>query len=274
MSLVVEKFCNVHMNEPIEYKTDDFSVAVFTQKKREHDQNEDSLGVVIQGGGNSIVAVADGVGGHKQGEVASMIAIDEIIKAVGQEAPKDCYQSQILHAFDQANLRILGLNNGAGTTLIVMELTPEWVRYYCAGDSAVEVVGGKGKKKYRSIGHSSFDLAIEAGIIDESKKQTNINPELRNTITNVVGAKDMRIEIGSKHRLDDRDVIVMGSDGLFDNVMTDKVLQKIRSKTPLKVCLSLVEAANHQMYQSEPSESYSKPDDLSLIVAMRYKESA
>lgn len=269
MNKVVEKLCNAELEEPRDWELGDFHVALYTQKKRDHDANQDSIGLMSDGEGVTIIAVADGVGGHAQGDVASKIAIEQVLSTVEKAAPSASYQAEILKAFEKANRKVLELNSGAATTLIVMELTKEWVRYYCAGDSALEVLGGRGKTKYRSVGHSSLDLAVEAGLVESH--DAPVESDLRNTITNMVGSKDMRIEMGARYYLDSQDVVVMGSDGLFDNVITDEVLTGVKAKDSLKVCQALAADAQRQMYHPEQADAdrYSKPDDISIAVAMR-----
>jgi serine/threonine protein phosphatase PrpC len=88
--------------------------------------------------------------------------------------------------------------------------------------------------------------------------------EDRHIVSNMVGAEDMRIEVGAPLELAPRDTLVIASDGLSDNLHVDEVVELVR-KGPLKRALKKVaDKARNRM--TAPQDGIpSKPDDLTLI---------
>jgi len=255
-------FFNEDMEELAEFTNGDYSLAGITCKNRNNDHNEDSFGIFKPSKSVTVIAVADGAGGHNNGEEASKTTIIELQKILSNTREKNSYRSEILDAFDRANDVIIEKLNGAATTLLVVELHSDWFKYYCAGDSAVEVVGGKGKQKFRSVGHSSFDMVLEAGV---DMSEVEDEADLRNTITNCVGSTSMRVEVGPKFTLDPRDVIVVGSDGLFDNVDLNTYVNTISRSNVKSVCKDLLDRSLEKMYKPDNNDGYSKPDDVTIV---------
>lgn len=226
-----------------------------------HGENEDGALVLADGGDRAVLAVADGLGGHPGGGVASRLALEHLSKAVevalgsGREV-----RDGIIDGFESANRRILALGTGSATTLAVVEIAGESFRTYHVGDSAVLWFGGRGKLKARTIQHSPTGYAVEAGLLSESDARVH---EDRHVVSNIVGSKEMTIDIGSLHPLAPRDTILIASDGLFDNIAPDRVGQLLR-KQPLRTAANeLVARCRDRMITG------GKPDDLTVVAWRR-----
>lgn len=252
------------MRLPKKIKNDFFELSLFSTRSRYHEKNEDSLGCVWFDNGDCILAVADGVGSCSRAAEASQIGVTEVTNHVAKNGVSSCYRSAILEAFDAANERILKEVKGSSTTLVVTEIHQGWMRSFHAGDSLAMVVGGRGKQKYMTVGHSPFEIAREVGLSTHDQDES----ELRNTITNCLGDQEMRIEVGPRFTTSPQDMIIMGSDGLFDNVDVVEEAQQLTGSSPDSLMHHLLKKGLHQMYEFE-GDSYCKADDLTMLAFKR-----
>ena len=237
--------------------------AVFSAPRRDRQTpNEDAAALIPVNGEAQILVVADGLGGSPAGEQASCLAIRELIASVRQ-APGDdpSLRAAILNGIESANLAVCELGVGAATTMAVAEIRDRTVRPYHVGDSMVLLVGQRGKIKLQTVSHSPVGYALEAGLLDENEAMHHAQ---RHLVSNVIGAPDMRIEVGSTVEMARFDTLLLASDGLFDNLQTDEIVQRIR-KGPLKrVMHTLIEDCRRRM--NSPKEGQpSKPDDLTFV---------
>jgi serine/threonine protein phosphatase PrpC len=98
-----------------------------------------------------------------------------------------------------------------------------------------------------------------------------MNHEERHFVSNMVGSAEMRIEIGPSIELAVRDTVLMGSDGLWDNVMFDDIVEHIRKGPLKKSAQRLVDKAGKRMTHPV-GDVPSKPDDLTMV-AFRLRNS-
>lgn len=222
--------------------------------------NEDSLALVDIAPDTSVLMVADGLGGQPGGATASEIAIQALAHSLerADRTPREA----ILEGFDRANHQIRDSGTGAATTLAVVEIQANQLRPYHVGDSMIVVTGQRGKQKLFTVSHSPVGYAVEAGLLNEEEA---IHHEERHLISNVVGAEDMNISMGSLITLAPRDTLLLASDGLFDNLYYEEIVALIR-KGPLQTAARrLVELAHNRMARRDP-EQPCHPDDLSFIL--------
>ncbi len=124
------------------------------------------------------------------------------------------------------------------------------------------VVGQRGKLKLQTVPHSPVGYAVEAGLLDEKEA---IHHEDRHLVSNIVGSPEMTIEVGRTLKLRPRDTVVLGSDGLFDNLHVEEITEIVR-KGPLAAAASaLADICRRRMDEPEPGRP-SKPDDLTFLV--------
>jgi len=222
--------------------------------------NEDSLALLDIAPGNSVLMVADGLGGQPGGATASEIAIKALSYSLQRSdaTPREA----ILQGFDRANHQILDSGSGAATTLAVVEIQNNRLRPYHVGDSMIVVTGQRGKQKLFTVSHSPVGYAVEAGFLDEEEA---ISHEERHLVSNVVGAEDMNISMGSLIGLAPRDTLLLASDGLFDNLYYEEIIALIRKGSLEAAAISLVELAHQRMAGQDPARPC-HPDDLSFIL--------
>lgn len=238
--------------------------AVFSARCPDHDgSNEDSAAVIGIGDDAGVLVVADGLGGSAAGAAASAAAVKQVCLAVELAARNGgLLRSAILDGFEQANEAVRAIGVGAGTTLAVIEIQDGAVRPYHVGDSAVLLVGGRGKMKYQSIAHSPIGYGVEAGLIAE---EDAMHHEDRHIVSNVIGTAEMHIEIGPTLTLAARDTLIVMSDGLADNLHAEEIVERIRKGSLSTAAKRLATDARGRMAQPQDGLP-SKPDDLTFIV--------
>ena len=252
-------FC---MERPELFETSYGSLAVFLKKGTKKPRNEDSLVVAHLEDKGLVLAVADGVGGHADGDLASKLAIDTLIEIMEREPFGEAkIRNLVLDAFEEGNERIIRSFQDAATTLVVAEIREQAVRFYLAGDSLALISSSRGRLKYRLYGHNPVDFGILAGVWDES----HYDPMgTRHMVTSVLGSEDMQVQVTSSLVLSPGDTLVLGSDGLFDNLSSREISKIIANKNLELAAAHLQEKVASQMKSG--NLEYSKEDDLSFIL--------
>lgn len=243
------------------------NAAVYSARSPDKESpNEDSAALISVNGQAGILVVADGLGGLPAGEQASEMAVAEVIATL-REAPEEepSLRAAILNGIENANRSIAELGVGAATTMALAEIQGNTVRTYHIGDSMILLVGQRGKIKLQTVSHSPVGYAVEAGVLDEAEA---MHHEHRHLVSNIIGTPDMRIEMGSTIKMAPYDTLLLATDGLFDNLHTEEIVERIR-KGPLKrVLKTLAEDCRARMLTAEPGQP-SKPDDLTFVAFRR-----
>jgi serine/threonine protein phosphatase PrpC len=245
------------------------TAAVFsTRSPHKTSPNEDVAAALPIGSAHGVLAVADGLGGHAGGERASRLAVETIQQTIhaAMELADDPDQLDplrpaILDGIEAANEQVRRLGTGAATTLVLVEIRDRIVRPYHVGDSAILLVGQRGKLKFQTIAHSPIGYAVEAGLIDEKDA---IHHDQRHMISNVIGSSEMRIEIGPAIPMAARDTLVLASDGLLDNLLPTEIVDLVRTG-PLDEAVNQLVAVATERMNTEGGTAPSKPDDLTVI---------
>ena len=142
----------------------------------------------------------------------------------------------------------------------MVEIHGDAIRTYHVGDSMVMVVGQRGKLKMETISHSPVGYAMGAGML--SADEAIVHDDLH-LVSNVVGSPDMHISMGIPFRLAARDTLLLATDGLFDNIPRDEIIDIIRAG-PLPQCADRL-AAYARQRMAEGVAPF-KPDDLTFIL--------
>jgi len=227
--------------------------------------NEDGAAILVSDTGQGVLAVADGMGGGPAGEAASGLALRQLAERVAAPATEAAGEPRlrgaILDAAEAANQAIRALGVGAATTLAAAELAGRMVRPYHAGDSCLLVCGQRGRLKYQTVAHSPVGYAVESGLLDHAEA---LHHDDRHLVSNMLGTADMRMEVASPLELARWDTLVLGTDGLFDNLTVPEVIGLVR-KGPLPAAAgALVDACRRRMSGAQAGPS--KPDDVTFIL--------
>jgi protein phosphatase len=248
--------------------------------------NQDAVALLPAGPGAQVLAVADGVGGGPSGARAARLAVEALRGAIPPEGGSDdALRNAVLDGFERANEVVLAEGNGTATTLAVVTLEelrhphgglqgredPQFsARTYHVGDSPIMVVGQRGRLKLRTVSHSPVGYAVEAGVIDQDEAMYHQD---RHLVTNVIGSADMRIEVGSSAALAPRDTLLVASDGLFDNLYLEEIVERIRKGPLWAAAEGLYNQALRRMTDPDPGHP-SKADDLTFILFRRLRPSS
>lgn len=252
------------MDEPDVHRFAGMQVVVYSNKAPDKQGvNEDAIGIFTTGARQAVMAVADGAGGQRAGSQASAMAINCLREALqGKEGDT---RTAILDAIDTANTKICAQGAGSATTLVVLELFNGHVRPYHAGDSVILITGQRGRLRLCTVAHSPVGYAVESGMLDEHEA---MHHDERHLVSNMLGMPELRVEMGTEIALAAHDTVVIASDGLFDNVHMDELIELVRCGPLEKAARNLLTLVNARM-QEASAEQPSKPDDLSFILMRR-----
>src|SRR5438128_3232236 len=240
-------------------------VAQLTDVGRKREHNEDNMAYVIpkdpqvMASKGGLFIVADGMGGHAAGEVASEIAVDTVSNAYYQDDSDDVTTS-LLYAIKRANSLIHQraaenmLRSGMGTTCVAAVLRGNMAYIANVGDSRAYLVRGSQVKQI-SQDHSWVGEQVRAGLLTEEQARTHAQ---RNVITRSLGTQpDVEIDIFSEP-LQEGDSMVLCTDGLSGLVSDDEIRRTVDQARPQESVYHLVERANEN----------GGPDNITAIVIL------
>jgi serine/threonine protein phosphatase PrpC len=239
-------------------------VALYSARSPEKEgKNEDAAALILIDSEQGVLAVADGVGGQAGGESAAETALRRLEKAVdAADLPTRTLRGAILDGVEDGNEAVRSLGIGAATTLVVAEIAGDSLRPYHVGDSAMLVVGQRGKIKLQTVSHSPVGYALESGLLEEEEA---LHHDQRHLISNMVGSAEMRVEVGSPIRLAPRDTVLLATDGLLDNLSLQEIVDGIRTGPLARVVQKLARTCGQRMREPE-GDHPSKPDDATFVL--------
>lgn len=197
-------------------------------KVREH--NEDSVIIVKNHNNEYLLAVADGMGGHRGGEIASSIAISHIGKSfrdLGKLGKKEDAILWIKNVVSEANVQIYKYteenpeSSGMGTTIVMALLTDEYLLFGNIGDSSGYVYKDKQIHKITND-HTLVNLLLKSGEITEEEAKDHPR---KNVLMKALGATT-NVEMDIFDVETDVEGIFLCSDGLT-NMLEDEQIAKV-----------------------------------------------
>lgn len=212
--------------------------------------NQDYAYVSEQNVGNlpNILIVADGMGGHKAGEVASEQAVNSVLTSIKKNTSTDKI-SIIESAIAEANNKIFEMANsdekfkGMGTTLVVATLEDNVLYVANVGDSRLYLIEDN---EIRQItrDHSLVQEMISLGELDKESARTHSS---KNVITRAIGVDNKIVADFFEVDTSENTKILLCSDGL-SNMVEDSQINEIISAcnemTLEDTAHKLVDAAN------------------------------
>lgn len=200
-------------------------------------KNEDSF-FVPEDGARPVVIVADGMGGHIAGEVASSTAVKKIAEYVGGAEPGLSTITLLRQAVGEANRVVYEYAmahdkySGMGTTIVMALLAPDKYTVANIGDSRLYHFDGL-KLKRVTKDHSYVQELITAGLITEA--QAKDHPQ-RNLVTRAVGTSRFeKADVGVRS-WKNGDVLMLCSDGLCGSVDDREAERILRENNDLLDC--------------------------------------
>ncbi|MFD1423519.1 MULTISPECIES: Stp1/IreP family PP2C-type Ser/Thr phosphatase [Laceyella] len=206
---------------------------------RVRDLNEDSTGLFVTDSGTVIAIVADGMGGHQAGDVASSEAVDTIqnvLKIENLNVSTDEKSEVLLHAVGKANERVYTLATenshmqGMGTTTIAAIVDEHEVVLAHVGDSRAYVLHNDGLYQLTED-HSYVNLLIKHGQITAEEAR---NHPQRNMIVRAVGtSEDVEVDLVNTP-WSEGDFLLLCSDGLT-SMVSEREIGIVLSSTSMSI---------------------------------------
>lgn len=203
-----------------------------------------------------VFAIADGMGGHNKGEVASQLAVDNIIEFFNDnfdknEAIKTEYLDDlIIQAYNTVNNLIYDKAqgdisyDGMGTTLTMAIVYENRAYVANVGDSRCYLYKSPGSFEKITIDHSIVEEYVKANIITE--EEARIHPD-RNKITRAVGTEPVVIVDIYTVELEENNKLLLATDGLTGAVEKDSIEKSLGMDIGLtEIADNLVDLANKE----------------------------
>jgi len=224
-------------------------------KKRK--RNEDSL---LIDDNLKLYVVADGMGGHRAGEVASNLVVETIHDYMKKNHVSIDFQNrnksddslsdeanQILSGIQVTNRAVYDLSNkkmnyrGMGSTISLLHFNNNTLVVANVGDSPIYLIH-KRKIELLSVPHT---VLAEHAAIDPIGAQ-QLGAKFRHMLTRAVGTEDNVKADVCEIQYYRHDIMVIGSDGLTDLVQPDEILDIVNSNKTENACRKLVILANER----------------------------
>lgn len=192
-----------------------YDFAALSDRGRVRPQNEDSVAAFPEFG---VWAVADGMGGHEAGDVASRIIIEELA-SLGVPISAQDQRARVQERLDRAHQRILAHSRdrglgGAGSTVASLLLHGSELACIWAGDSRIYLFREGGLTQL-TRDHSEVAMMVASGAMTED--QARVAPR-RNVITRAIGIGQVATPETASGVIKDGDRFILCSDGLTEHL--------------------------------------------------------
>jgi protein phosphatase len=225
-----------------------------TDKGRVRPSNEDCFGIDQQ---LSLCVVADGMGGHRAGEVASRLAVDAVMEYVSRAAVTTTWP----FGFDQslseaANLLRTAVHVANARIFDAASNTPD---YFGMGTTTVAILERDGVLSVAHVGDSRlymFANQILRQVTDDDSWAASVlardpqmdpstlqNHPMRNALTNVVGSRAKTTVHVSEHVLAGGELLVMTTDGVHGVLSELSLTQMVTRGDSKRIAAELIDAA-------------------------------
>ena len=222
-----------------------YTAAAVTDRGRKRPSNEDAFGFSVEAG---VYVVCDGMGGAAAGEIASSLAVDEVLRLLKdrkQESESElpgAAESAVTAANEaifsraQRNHRLSGM----GTTLVVMATQEQHVWILNIGDSRCYLLRG-GKLEQLTRDHSLVEEQVRLGRMTPREA---LNSPLKNVITRALGTQSQVTPDIFELEAEAGDIFLLCSDGLTRELPDGNIANLLNCDLPLEnMAARLVDAA-------------------------------
>src|SRR5438105_4401548 len=230
-----------------------------THVGRQRQHNEDSF---LVEDGAKLYLVADGMGGHAAGEIASRIAVDSISEFILHSKEDDgtwphAYDehyrrstNKLMAAVRMANTRVLEAMRkdarlrGMGTTVVACLADADTMSFAHVGDSRAYMIRNNQLQRITND-HSWVFEQVQAGMLTEAEAEKH---PLRNVITRALGGALQVSPDASEIEVKEGDVFLLCSDGLTGMVPEDEILKLVTENEDdlTAACQKLIDTANER----------------------------
>lgn len=194
-----------------------------------------------------LLMVADGMGGHAAGEVASKMAADTISKEYFKNGPGLSVEKNMAGVFTQANKNIYEaaaanpVLKGMGTTCTALVVKDKQVYYAHVGDSRAYIIKNHTIARI-TTDHTYVQELVKQGAITLAEAEEH--PQ-RNILTNAMGTKPViQIDTGKcDFSFEDGNSLLLCSDGLYDYLQDAEMAEIVNNNTEQEAAEKLVAEA-------------------------------
>jgi serine/threonine protein phosphatase PrpC len=223
--------------------------------------NEDFLGFWDSADENeqatrgAVAIVADGLGGHGNGEVASRLAVETAIRVFCEAAPATTDNQLLSRIFKAANLAVYDEGMHAGgmdrmaTTLTVSLFRRKEIAVGHVGDSRSYLIRQQQIRQLTSD-HTFAAMQLKMSLISKAEAASS---DMRNMLTRSIG-HDPTVQVDySRHVLRSGDIVVQCTDGLHGSIQEHEILDVVNRMRPSAACEHLVQLAEKRGSQDNIS---------------------
>lgn len=215
-----------------------------SDRGRKRPSNEDAFGYSVEHG---VFVVCDGMGGAAAGEIASSLAVEEMMRLLTTEEPgipspeqaekAICTANQAVFVRSQRNPKLAGM----GTTLVAL----------IAGERNVWILNVGDSRAYRLRSGALAQVTLDHSLVEEQVRMGRMNRSeaqrspLRNVITRALGTQPHVTPDIFALEAEPGDIYLLCSDGLTRELSDPLIESILRLDLPLdELCARLVSAAN------------------------------
>jgi PPM family protein phosphatase len=221
-----------------------YTAAAATDRGRKRPSNEDAFGYSVDHGA---FVVCDGMGGAAAGEIASSLAVDEMMRLLTHRTGTNPLPTDAEQAIAAANQAIFSRAersqklSGMGTTLVTLLVEERHAWILNVGDSRGYRLRN-GHLEQITIDHSLVEEQIRMGQMSRSEA---LRSPLRNVITRALGTQNNVTPDVFELEAEPGDVFMLCSDGLTRELSDPLIESLLLTGAPLdELCARLVAAAN------------------------------
>lgn len=207
-----------------------------------------------------LYVLADGMGGHQKGEVASAVTIDTVTAeyyastiSITKNDPEKSIVNALAQAIEKANLEVMDATQGGGTTIVAAVLHRDSLVVMNVGDSRAYLLRDN-KLHLISKDHSLVSRLVEMGKITDEEALTHPR---RNVLYQALGqGADVEIYT-TREQLQLGDVVILCSDGLWGEVGDEQIKEVLNNTiNPQEAIEQLIDMANQS----------GGPDNITAII--------
>lgn len=238
-----------------------------TDPGKVRDHNEDSVVITENSNHEILLAVADGMGGHHAGEVASSIAITHIgkrFKEISSVGNKEDAINWLQETVSEINVLIYKYtedhpeSSGMGTTFVVAVITDDFLLFGNIGDSSGFVIKNKAIHKI-TTDHTLVNMLVKSGELTEEEAKEHPR---KNVLMKALGATTT-VEMDIFDVGDPVDGILLCSDGLTNMLDQEQIVRVVNENlTVEEIVKKLIYKCNNRGGTDNVSIAYLRIGDL------------
>ncbi|SHF50382.1 Stp1/IreP family PP2C-type Ser/Thr phosphatase [Ornithinibacillus halophilus] len=205
-----------------------------TDRGQVRSHNEDAGGLFYNQSGQLLAIIADGMGGHQAGDVASQMATKTLeekwMQTTTLDTPEET-ENWLTNVLEEANSSIYQQSlekdecQGMGTTIVVVICNEEFITVAHIGDSRCYIQNSHGFKQITED-HSLVNALVQSGQI--SKVDAQLHPR-KNVVLKALGTEEKVESDIQTLGWEEGDKLLLCSDGLSDKVMEEELSEYIKT---------------------------------------------